>query len=59
MQEYIDTGDVVTLKTGSPPMTVESTTVGAATVVWFVKNGDAWIGPQREKFNKTCLKKVQ
>ena len=65
--EEFDIGDVVYLKSGSPPMTVEETTNTLITAVWFRKdsrgvalNDAIWNeSVHRATFNPKCLTKTQ
>lgn len=43
-------GDVVKLKSGGEPMTVESVNNPFARCVWFQRAGLDWMGPLREDF---------
>ena len=65
--EEFEIGDVVYLKSGSPPMTVEETTNNQITVAWFRKDCHGMIGSSElnwgdvyrgYSFNPKCLTKT-
>lgn len=52
-------GDIVKLKSGGPPMTIEMATGDglAAKCMWFAPNGEGgWTGPYRETFYQRFLR---
>lgn len=56
-------GDVVRLKTGGPPMTVEYVQEAPGEdpmvgTVWFERDEDSWTGPKRESFPVDDLEKT-
>lgn len=61
-QVVYEVGDVVAVKAGGPPMTVEAYDAEGELVscVWFSRNPDhQWTGPHRENFNPDLLERAE
>lgn len=58
-QVAFEIGDVVALKAGGPPMTIEACDE-LVSCVWFSKNVDGyWTGPHRENFRHELLEESE